>query len=502
MPDSIPQLDLGSRPCCHCQGQSVYQLRSVYAWEVLRQVAQSPALCLSRKEVCAFVWPEVEEVTALQRLRQTLLYLKKGLPHSEDWLKITKEYLRIDPSKVTISGLDCGFMPVDIERKETSWVHPFFSFTSGLDWESRRSAVLGIASAAFAVGQLEEALSELTELRRLRPENIDLDLLLTEADFCQTLYRLDDAASLLDMVPAELSPRREAKRNLVSAHLHLRTDNASAALPYCLNALNSYVSFKSVNSSLRAGLCVFCCYSILETQSRIPALISSLHRILSSSPASEWQGVLTWLRACTRYPVDGVLAETAAKQMMKSKLSAVTAVHLARAGHELFSQGNEKFGTACCFQAVNQLSGTDLQYHEAEAQTYLAEQHRLRGRHKEALVAFSASLRLRRGGECQIGLGTSLRGAGMSLLSLKDYEGAFDRLTEAYRAFESVNDELSMATVAVSLECCRNHIKGQKLDGELLRRSVKIIQDAVRSPFLRSCLPEDLREAGRFAVKA
>lgn len=88
----------------------------------------------------------------------------------------------------------------------------------------------------------------------------------------------------------------------------------------------------------------------------------------------------------------------------------------------------------------------------------------------------------------------------MSLLSLKDYEGAFDRLTEAYMAFERVNDEISMATVAVSLEACRGHLGGQIINQERLRKSIELIQEAVKSPFIKSCLPEDLREAERLAA--
>lgn len=500
MADTSPQLDLGSHPCCHWQGGATYQLRSVHAWEVIRQIALSPSLCLGRKEICSVVWPEVEESSALQRLRQTLLYIKRGLPHSADWLTVSKVNLRIDPSKVTILGLEGSSPKRETEGSESSWVHPFFSFTSGLDWESRRSAVLGIISAAYAVGQLEDAINEMADLRRLRPNNLDLDLLLAEADFCQTLYRMNDTRELLDQIPDDLTPRRKAKKNLVTAHWHLRTDNVAAAFPHSLDAFNGYSNFQAINPSFRAALCIVCCYLFQEQEAKIPALLSQLSKIISQEPANEWHGVLTWLRASCTYPSDPVLTEMAAKQLLKSKLPAISAIHLARAGHDLFDRGHEKFGSACCHHAVNQLAGTDLLHHEAEAQTYLAEQHRLKGRHKEALVAFSASLRLRRGGECQIGLGTSLRGAGMSLLSLKDYEGAFDRLTEAYKAFERVDDEISMATVAVSLEACRGHLVGQQVNEEKLRKSIKLIQEAVKSPFIKSCLPEDLREAERLAV--
>lgn len=360
--------------------------------------------------------------------------------------------------------------------------------------------MLGIISAAFAVGQLEDAINEMTDLRRLRPHNLDIDLLLAEADFCQTLYRMNDARELLDQIPDVLTPRRRAKKNLVTAHWHLRTDNVDAALPYSLDAFNGYSSYQAINPSFRAGICIVCCYLFQEQEAKIPAFLIQLSKIIHQEPANEWHGVLTWLRASCTYPSDPVLTEMAAKQLLKSKLPAISAIHLARAGHDLFDRGHEKFGSACCPHADNQLAGTDLQHHEAEAQTYLAEQHRLKGRHKEALVAFSASLRLRRDGECQVGLGTSLRGAGMSLLSLKDYEGAFDRLSEAYKAFERVNDEISMATVAVSLEACRGHLAGQKVNEEKLRKSIKLIKEAVKSPFIKSCLPEDLREAERLAV--
>lgn len=500
MPDSSPQLDLGVQPTCTWQGQVTHQLRSVHAWEVLRQIALSPSLAIDRKAVSCVIWPDVEEHAALQRLRQTLLYIKQGLPHSADWLIVSKSTLRIDPSKVTILGLVGSSPRREAEAKESSWVHPFFSFTSGLDWESRRSAVLGIVSAAFAVGQLEDAVNEMADLRRLRPNNLDLDLILAEADFCQTLYRMDDTKELLDQIPDDLTPRRKAKKNLVTAHWHLRTDNAEAALPHSLNAFNGYSHFQAINPSFRAGLCLVCSWLFLEKEERIPAFLDQLSRLISQEPANEWQGVLTWLKASCTYPSNPVLTEVAAKQLLRSKLPAISAIHLARAGHDLFGQGHEKFGSACCHHAVNQLAGTDLRHHEAEAQTYLAEQHRLKGRHKEALVAFSASLRLRRGGECQIGLGTSLRGAGMSLLSLKDYEGAFDRLSEAYRAFEKVKDEISMATVAVSLEACKGHLTGQKVNVDKLRISVQLIQQAVKSPFIKSCLPEDLREAERLVA--
>lgn len=399
MPDLTPQLELGSHPSCHWQGVTAHQLRSVYAWEVIRQIALSPSLCLGRKEICTLVWPEVEESAALQRLRQTLLYIKRGLPHSVDWLNVSKSSLRIDPSKVTILGLD-GSSPKreEEEVKESAWVTPFFRFTSGLDWESRRSAVLGIISAAYAVGQLEDAINEMADLRRLRPNNLDLDLLLAEADFCQTLYRMNDTRELLDQIPDDLTPRRKAKKDLVIAHWHLRTDNVDAALPHSLNAFKGYSSYQAINSSFRAALCIVCCYFIQEQEAKIPALLTALGKIISQEPTNEWQGVLTWLKAHCGYPSDPVLTEAAAKQLLKSKLPAITAIHLARAGHELFDKGNEKLGSACCRHAVNQLAATDLLHHEAEAQTYLAEQHRLKGRHKEALVAFSASLRLRRGG--------------------------------------------------------------------------------------------------------
>lgn len=500
MPDLTPQLDLGSHPCCHWQGGAAYKLRSIHAWDVIRQIALSPSLCLSRKEICSLVWPDVDESTALQRLRQTLLYIKRGLPHATEWLNVSKLNLRIDPSKVTILGLEGSSPPPEREGRESSWVHPFFSFTSGLDWESRRSAVLGIISAAFAVGQLEDAINEMADLRRLRPNNLDLDLLLAEADFCQTLYRMNDTKELLDQIPDDLTPRRKAKKNLVTAHLHLRAFDVNAALPYSLDAFNGYSSFQAINPSFRAGHCVVCCYLIQEQEEKIPVFLNQLSKIISQEPANDWHGVLGWLKASSIYPGDKALTESAAKRMMKSKLPAITAIHLARAGHELFDQGDEKLGPAYCLHAANQLAGTDLRHHEAEAQTYLAEQHRLKGRHKEALVAFSASLRLRRGGECQIGLGTSLRGAGMSLLSLKDYEGAYDRLTEAYKAFERVKDEISMATVAVSLEACRGHMAGQQVNEEKLKKSIKVIQEAVKSPFKKAWLPEDLREAERLAA--
>src|SRR5439155_6075230 len=70
---------------------------------LLAYLTFGPGRWHTREEVCALLWPEVAAAQARQRLRQTLLILRRTLaPASSSWLVNRREAIAVDPDSVDV----------------------------------------------------------------------------------------------------------------------------------------------------------------------------------------------------------------------------------------------------------------------------------------------------------------------------------------------------------------------------------------------------------------
>lgn len=496
-----PRLDLVGAPTYRYSNGEVRRVRSRYVWLLLGFLAVHPGRWCLRRTIAETLWPNRSPTDALHLLRQTLLYLRTGLPESDLWLGCEPDALRIDPHRLEIQAYATdpsagqfleGFQADWVERVRESQTSPtpaslsasplgIGAFLPG-SGENRRSAVLGLTPLWLAQGRYDAPLEEIHRLRAALGQRLDPELSICEAELMVASHRLQAAEVLLRAFQRDrCEPEIWARVCLAQAIHSARRYQWQECVAQALDALRLAKRLGMALAQKRA-LHVALVGSGRIGDGDLEARVQrEIHRSLDRGSDESYAAILEFavFTARATHPEEpGFLARA---QLIVGALEdaqepGYAGLPLARLGRRVEGAGFTDQARAMYTSSANMLSATDCRREIAEVWTYLGDLDRVQGRHDTSLRFHMLAVDVRRRLHDPVALATSLRGAGLTALASELPDEGLAYLAEADHLFAAVGDDAGRCSIAIAMSRCLARLGRVRAAKRVLREAIAYLE--------------------------
>lgn len=449
--------------------QVVEQVRSRKIWELLGYLALT-GVKVERSAAALAIWDGEPLGRALQNLRQTLLYIRQQFPSAAHWLEVSRTTLSIRLDKIEIEIE----METFLSRYTGTWGRQFINETAPvsdieddflfvpfkrLDRETRRSALLGMSPAMINLGQFRQGLEEIQNLRQHPTYANDFALAACEAEILTFGKKIPEARGILAEFwnhPESQKPKNFGRLRVLDSACTYAEGNFQKSRSEALEVarLNSNLGIsRQVGRSMH--IAIGASFFLKDTETANSLLQKAL-KFSASELEGPWHLIFRFLDVY--FKVDSGEEEGLSEQLdnLKDRFwsdtqNGINAVFLARLGYLYQKQDYSNKAELLYVEGLRRLSATDCHHETAEVHSYLGDLYGSRKQFDESMNAHLSAVKLRRPLGSPIGLGTSLRGAGVAATELGLLSKAFQYFDEAAKIFSDIRNPFGVASSNIGL---------------------------------------------------